>query len=304
MRIKFASSLIIPVAALIALTSSRAFADATVTSKFYTAGVGAPKSAAAGMQTVAKYQNGWMRSEQGNTVMLAGPRTTMMIDTAKKQFYAMPVDIDPMEGSTEMDMVKKMIKPIGAPKVTRGTTSKVIVGRKVQPTTVEVSLEMTIPREAMSMGGAMGGGPGGGSKSAKRVRKSAETIAAQGMKMTMTLKFVVWTCNDPDLANMHRGLPGGLEGMMSQFITPEFKQTIADIKGFPLRTEISQSIGGANPELAKQMQGMPKFTMINEVIKLDTKPLSAALFAAPKGFKQLPYEPGMGQMFGAPGGRP
>ena len=255
------------------------------------------------MQTVAKYQNGWMRSEQGGTVMLAGPRTTMIIDTAKKQFYAMPVDVDPMEGSTEMDMVRKMIKPIGAPKVTRGTTSKVIVGRKVQPTTVEVSLEMTIPREAMSMGGAMGGGASG-SKSAKRVRKSAETIAAQGMKMTMTLKFVVWTCTDPDLANMHRGLPGGLESMMSQFITPEFKQTIAGIQGFPLRTEISQTIGGANPELAKQMKGMPKFTMINEVVKLDTKPLPAALFAAPKGFKQLPYEPGMGQMFGAPGGRP
>jgi len=52
------------------------------------------------------------------------------------------------------------------------------------------------------------------------------------------------------------------------------------------------------------MQGMPKFTMINEVVKLDTKPLPAALFAAPKGFKQLPYEPGMGQMFGAPAGRP
>ena len=208
-----------------------------------------------------------------------------------------------MEGSTEMDMVRKMIKPIGAPKVTRGTTSKVIVGRKVQPTTVEVSLEMTIPREAMSMGGAMGGGASG-SKSAKRVRKSAETIAAQGMKMTMTLKFVVWTCTDPDLANMHRGLPGGLESMMSQFITPEFKQTIAGIQGFPLRTEISQTIGGANPELAKQMKGMPKFTMINEVVKLDTKPLPAALFAAPKGFKQLPYEPGMGQMFGAPGGKP
>ena len=299
MRIKFASSLIIPVAALVALTSSRAFADATVTSRFYTAGAGAPKSAAAGMQSVAKYQNGWMRSEQGNTVMLAGPRTTMIIDTAKKQFYAMPVDVDPMEGSTEMDMVKKMIKPIGAPKVIRGTTTKLFVGRKAQPTTVEVALEMTIPREAMSMGAAAGG-----SKSAKRVRKSAETIAAQGMKMTMTLKFVVWTCNDPDLVNLHKGLPGGLEGMMSQFITPEFKQTIADIKGFPLRTEISQSIAGANPELAKQMQGMPKFTMINEVVKLDTKPLSAALFAAPKGYKQLPYEPGMGQMFGAPAGRP
>jgi hypothetical protein len=303
MRIKFASSLIIPVAALSALAPSRAFADATVTSKFYTAGAGAPKSAAAGMQSVAKYQNGWMRSEQGSTVMLAGPRTTMIIDTAKKQFYAMPVDVDPMEGSTEMDMVKKMIKPIGAPKVTRGTTTKLFVGRKAQPTTVEVSLEMTIPREAMSMGGAMGGGASG-SKSAKRVRKSAETIAAQGMKMTMTLKFVVWTCTDPDLANMHRGLPGGLESMMSQFITPEFKQTIAGIQGFPLRTEISQTIGGANPELAKQMKGMPKFTMINEVVKLDTKPLPAALFAAPKGFKQLPYEPGMGQMFGAPGGKP
>jgi hypothetical protein len=303
MRSKFASSLIIPVAAIVSSIPTGAIADATVTSKFYTAGAGAPKSATAGMQTVAKYQNGWMRSEQGSTVMLAGPRTTMMIDTAKKQFYAMPVDIDPMEGSTEMDMVKKMIKPIGAPKVTRGTTTKLFVGRKAQPTTVEVALEMTIPREAMSMGGAMGGGASG-SKSAKRVRKSAETIAAQGMKMTMTLKFVVWTCNDPDLANMHRGLPGGLEGMMSQFITPEFKQTIADIKGFPLRTEISQSIGGANPELAKQMQGMPKFTMINEVIKLDSKPLPAALFAAPKGFKQLPYEPGMGQMFGAPGGKP
>jgi len=303
MRNKLASSLIIPVGAVIAMTSSRAFADATVTSRFYTAGAGAPKSAAAGMQTVAKYQNGWMRSEQGNTVMLAGPRTTMIIDTAKKQFYAMPIDVDPMEGSTEMDMVKKMIKPIGAPKVTRGTTTKLFVGRKAQPTTVEVSLEMTIPREAMSMGAAAGGA-GGGSKSAKRVRKSAETIAAQGMKMTMTLKFVVWTCSDPDLVNLHKGLPGGLEGMMSQFITPEFKQTIADIKGFPLRTEISQSIGGANPELAKQIQGMPKFTMINEVVKLDTKPLPAALFAAPKGFKQLPYEPGMGQMFGAPAGRP
>lgn len=303
MRNKLASSLIIPVGALIALTSSPAFADATVTSRFYTAGAGAPKSAAAGMQTVAKYQNGWMRSEQGNTVMLAGPRTTMIIDTAKKQFYAMPVDVDPMEGSTEMDMVKKMIKPIGAPKVTRGTTTKLIVGRKAQPTTVELALEMTIPREAMSMGAAAGGA-GGASKSAKRVRKSAETIAAQGMKMTMTLKFVVWTCSDADLVNLHKGLPGGLEGMMSQFITPEFKQTIADIKGFPLRTEISQSIGGANPELAKQMQGMPKFTMINEVVKLDTKPLPAALFAAPKGFKQLPYEPGMGQMFGAPAGRP
>ena len=135
----------------------------------------------AGMQSIAKYQNGWMRSEQGSTVMLAGPRTTMIIDTAKKQFYAMPVDVDPMEGSTEMDMVRKMIKPIGAPKVTRGTTTKLFVGRKAQPTTVEVSLEMTIPREAMSMGGAMGGGASGGSKSAKRVRKSAETIAAQGM---------------------------------------------------------------------------------------------------------------------------
>jgi hypothetical protein len=303
MRNKLASSLIIPVGAVIAMTTSRVFADATVTSRFYTAGAGAPKSAAAGMQTVAKYQNGWMRSEQGNTVMLAGPRTTMIIDTAKKQFYAMPVDVDPMEGSTEMDMVKKMIKPIGAPKVTRGTTTKLFVGRKAQPTTVEVSLEMTIPREAMSMGGAAGGA-GGGSKSAKRVRKSAETIAAQGMKMTMTLKFVVWTCSDPDLVNLHKGLPGGLEGMMSQFITPEFKQTIVDIKGFPLRTEISQSIGGANPELAKQIQAMPKFTMINEVVKLDTKPLPPALFAAPKGFKQLPYEPGMGQMFGVPAGRP
>jgi len=304
MRTTVASLLFPPMAAFIIFAPSSVFADATVTSKFYTAGAGAPKSAAAGMQTVAKYQNGWMRSEQGSTVMLAGPRTTMIIDTAKKQFYAMPVDVDPMEGSSEMDMVRKMIKPIGAPKVTRGTTTKLFVGRKAQPTTVEVSLEMTIPREAMSIGGAMGGGAGSGSKSAKRVRKSAETIAAQGMKMTMTLKFVVWTCNDPDLADMHRGLPGGLEGMMSQFITPEFKQTIADIKGFPLRTEISQSIGGANPELAKQMQGMPKFTMINEVIKLDSKPLPAALFAAPKGFKQLPYEPGMGQMFGAPGGRP
>lgn len=303
MRIKFAPALIIPFAAIVSSIPSSAIADATVTSKFYTAGAGAPKGATAGMQTVAKYQNGWMRSEQGGTVMLAGPRTTMIIDTAKKQFYAMPVDVDPMEGSTEMDMVRKMIKPIGAPKVTRGTTSKVIVGRKVQPTTVEVSLEMTIPREAMSMGGAMGGGASG-SKSAKRVRKSAETIAAQGMKMTMTLKFVVWTCTDPDLANMHRGLPGGLESMMSQFITPEFKQTIAGIQGFPLRTEISQTIGGANPELAKQMKGMPRFTMINEVVKLDTKPLPAALFAAPKGFKQLPYEPGMGQMFGAPGGKP
>ena len=303
MRIKFAPALIIPLAAIVSSIPSSAIADATVTSKFYTAGAGAPKGAMAGMQTVAKYQNGWMRSEQGGTVMLAGPRTTMIIDTAKKQFYAMPVDVDPMEGSTEMDMVRKMIKPVGAPKVTRGTTSKVIVGRKVQPTTVEVSLEMTIPREAMSMGGAMGGGASG-SKSAKRVRKSAETIAAQGMKMTMTLRFVVWTCTDPDLANMHRGLPGGLESMMSQFITPEFKQTIAGIQGFPLRTEISQTIGGANPELAKQMKGMPKFTMINEVVKLDTKPLPAALFAAPKGFKQLPYEPGMGQMFGAPGGKP
>ena len=303
MRIKFAPALIIPLAAIVSSIPTSAIADATVTSKFYTAGAGAPKGATAGMQTVAKYQNGWMRSEQGGTVMLAGPRTTMIIDTAKKQFYAMPVDVDPMEGSTEMDMVRKMIKPIGAPKVTRGTTTKVIVGRKVQPTTVEVSLEMTIPREAMSMGGAMGGGASG-SKSAKRVRKSAETIAAQGMKMTMTLKFVVWTCTDADLANMHRGLPGGLESMMSQFITPEFKQTIAGIQGFPLRTEISQTIGGANPELAKQMKGMPKFTMINEVVKLDTKPLPAALFAAPKGFKQLPYEPGMGQMFGAPGGKP
>ena len=303
MRIKFAPALIIPLAAIVSCFPSSAIADATVTSKFYTAGAGAPKGATAGMQSIAKYQNGWMRSEQGGTVMLAGPRTTMIIDTAKKQFYAMPVDVDPMEGSTEMDMVRKMIKPIGAPKVTRGTTSKVIVGRKVQPTTVEVSLEMTIPREAMSMGGAMGGGASG-SKSAKRVRKSAETIAAQGMKMTMTLKFVVWTCTDPDLANMHRGLPGGLESMMSQFITPEFKQTIAGIQGFPLRTEISQTIGGANPELAKQMKGMPKFTMINEVVKLDTKPLPAALFTAPKGFKQLPYEPGMGQMFGAPGGKP
>jgi len=255
------------------------------------------------MQQVAKYQNGWMRTEQGGMVMLAGPRTTMVIDSAKKQFYAMPADVDPMEGSTEMDMVRKMIKPIGAPKVTKGTTTKVIVGRKVQPTTVEVSLEMTIPREAMSMGSAMGGASGG-SKSAKRVRKSAETIAAQGMKMTMTLKFVVWMCNDPDLANMHRGLPGGLESMMSQFITPEFKQTIAGIQGFPMRTEISQTIGGANPELAAQMKGMPKFTMINEVVKLDTKPLPAALFAAPKGFKQLPYEPGMGNLFGAPGGKP
>ena len=299
MRIKFAPALIIPLAAIVSSIPSGAIADATVTSKFYTVGAGAPKGAMAGMQSIAKYQNGWMRSEQGSTVMLAGPRTTMIIDTAKKQFYAMPVDVDPMEGSTEMDMVKKMIKPIGAPKVTRGTTTKLFVGRKAQPTTVEVSLEMTIPREAMSMGGGASG-----SKSAKRVRKSAETIAAQGMKMTMTLKFVVWTCTDPDLANMHRGLPGGLEGMMSQFITPEFKQTIAGIQGFPLRTEISQTIGGANPELAKQMQGMPKFTMINEVVKLDTKPLPAALFAAPKGFKQLPYEPGMGQMFGAPGGKP
>ena len=303
MRIKFASALIIPLAAIVSCLPSGAIADATVTSKFYTAGAGAPKGATAGMQTIAKYQNGWMRSEQGSTVMLAGPRTTMIIDTAKKQFYAMPADVDPMEGSTEMDMVRKMIKPIGAPKVTKGTTTKVIVGRKVQPTTVEVSLEMTIPREAVSMGGAMGGAAGG-SKSAKRVRKSAETIAAQGMKMTMTLKFVVWTCTDPDLANMHRGLPGGLESMMSQFITPEFKQTIAGIQGFPMKTEISQTIGGANPELAKQMKGMPKFTMITEVVKLDTKPLPAALFAAPKGFKQLPYEPGMGQMFGAPGGRP
>ena len=303
MRIKFAPVLIIPLATIVSCIPSSAIADATVTSKFYTAGAGAPKGATAGMQSIAKYQNGWMRSEQGGTVMLAGPRTTMIIDTAKKQFYAMPVDVDPMEGSTEMDMVRKMIKPVGAPKVTRGTMTKVIVGRKVQPTTVEVSLEMTIPREAMSMGGAMGGGASG-SKSAKRVRKSAETIAAQGMKMTMTLKFVVWTCTDPDLANMHRGLPGGLESMMSQFITPEFKQTIAGIQGFPLRTEISQTIGGANPELAKQMKGMPKFTMINEVVKLDTKPLPAALFAAPKGFKQLPYEPGMGQMFGAPGGKP
>ena len=303
MRIKFAPALIIPLAAIVSCLPSGAIADATVTSKFYTAGAGAPKGATAGMQTIAKYQNGWMRSEQGSTVMLAGPRTTMIIDTAKKQFYAMPADVDPMEGSTEMDMVRKMIKPIGAPKVTKGTTTKVIVGRKVQPTTVEVSLEMTIPREAVSMGGAMGGAAGG-SKSAKRVRKSAETIAAQGMKMTMTLKFVVWTCTDPDLANMHRGLPGGLESMMSQFITPEFKQTIAGIQGFPMKTEISQTIGGANPELAKQMKGMPKFTMITEVVKLDTKPLPAALFAAPKGFKQLPYEPGMGQMFGAPGGRP
>ncbi|MEY3601418.1 MAG: hypothetical protein RL169_662 [Armatimonadota bacterium] len=303
MRIKFAPALIIPLAAIVSSIPTGAIADATVTSKFYTAGVGAPKSATTGMQTVAKYQNGWMRSEQGSTVMLAGPRTTMIIDTAKKQFYAMPADVDPMEGSTEMDMVRKMIKPVGAPKVTKGTTTKVIVGRKVQPTTVEVSLEMTIPREAVSMGGAMGGAAGG-SKSAKRVRKSAETIAAQGMKMTMTLKFVVWTCTDPDLANMHRGLPGGLESMMSQFITPEFKQTIAGIQGFPLKTEISQTIGGANPELAKQMKGMPKFTIITEVVKLDTKPLPAALFAAPKGFKQLPYEPGMGQMFGAPGGKP
>jgi hypothetical protein len=303
MRIKFAPALIIPLAAIVSSIPTGAIADATVTSKFYTAGVGAPKSATTGMQTVAKYQNGWMRSEQGSTVMLAGPRTTMIIDTAKKQFYAMPADVDPMEGSTEMDMVRKMIKPVGAPKVTKGTTTKVIVGRKVQPTTVEVSLEMTIPREAVSMGGAMGGAAGG-SKSAKRVRKSAETIAAQGMKMTMTLKFVVWTCTDPDLANMHRGLPGGLESMMSQFITPEFKQTIAGIQGFPLKTEISQTIGGANPELAKQMKGMPKFTIITEVVKLDTKPLPAALFAAPKGFKQLPYEPGMGQMFGVPGGKP
>ena len=303
MRINFAPALIIPLAAIVSSIPVGVFADATVTSKFYTAGIGAPKSATTGMRSIAKYQNGWMRTEQGSTVMLAGPRTTMIIDTAKKQFYAMPADVDPMEGSTEMDMVRKMIKPIGAPKVKKGTTTKVIVGRKVQPTTVEVSLEMTIPREAVSMGGAMGGSSGG-SKSAKRVRKSAETIAAQGMKMTLTLKFVVWTCTDPDLANMHRGLPGGLESMMSQFITPEFKQTIAGIQGFPLKTEISQTIGGANPELAKQIKEMPKFTMINEVVKLDTKPLPAALFAAPKGFKQLPYEPGMGQMFGAPGGKP
>ena len=298
------STLIAPaLLAFLTLASTSAIADATVTSKFYAAGAGAPKGTSTGMQQVAKYQNGWMRTEQGGMVMLAGPRTTMVIDSAKKQFYAMPADVDPMEGSTEMDMVRKMIKPIGAPKVTKGTTTKVIVGRKVQPTTVEVSLEMTIPREAMSMGSAMGGSAGG-SKSAKRVRKSAETIAAQGMKMTMTLKFVVWMCNDPDLANMHRGLPGGLESMMSQFITPEFKQTIAGIQGFPMRTEISQTIGGANPELAAQMKGMPKFTMINEVVKLDTKPLPAALFAAPKGFKQLPYEPGMGNLFGAPGGKP
>lgn len=92
--------------------------------------------------------------------------------------------------------------------------------------------------------------------------------------------------------------------MISQFITPEFKQTLAGIQGFPLRTEISQTIESANHELVKQMNGMPKFTMINEVIKLETKPLPAALFAAPKGFKQLPYELGMGQMFGAPGGKP
>ncbi|MFM7189181.1 MAG: hypothetical protein ACKO14_15355 [Armatimonadota bacterium] len=298
------STLIAPaLLAFLTLASTSAIADATVTSKFYAAGTGAPKGTSTGMQQVAKYQNGWMRTEQGGMVMLAGPRTTMVIDSAKKQFYAMPADVDPMEGSTEMDMVRKMIKPMGAPKVTKGTTTKVIVGRKVQPTTVEVSLEMTIPREAMSMGSAMGGSAGG-SKSAKRVRKSAETIAAQGMKMTLTLKFVVWMCNDPDLANMHRGLPGGLESMMSQFITPEFKQTIAGIQGFPMKTEISQTIGGANPELAAQMKGMPKFTMINEVVKLDTKPLPAALFAAPKGFKQLPYEPGMGNLFGAPGAKP
>ena len=45
MRIKFAPALIIPLAAIVSSIPSGAIADATVTSKFYTAGAGAPSIA-------------------------------------------------------------------------------------------------------------------------------------------------------------------------------------------------------------------------------------------------------------------
>lgn len=266
---------------LIALSCSAAHADVTVTSKVVTQVMGREQKTDA--LTITQYKGDWMRTVTGQTIVLSNPKTTLFVDIAKKVFYGVQKDTAPIK-STEMDIFKSAILADGPPVVVAGREVRMIAGRKTYPTTISLRVKLSFPS---GLGQMMRREE---KPKAKEGTRGAQAVPpAGGEGFGMTIKLTVWTTMDADLSKLAVLGSATVDSAVLTLVTPEFKTALQRIKGFPMRSDLSQSMG-------KQSPGGESLHIIREVVKVDVRPLSAALFLPPKGFKQVPNEGSSGAM--------
>lgn len=266
---------------LITLLCFSAHADVTVTSKVVTQVMGREQKT--DVLTMTQYKGDWMRTVTGQTIVLSNPKTTLFVDMAKKVFYGVPKDTAPID-STEMDIFKSAIVADGPPVVVAGREVRMIAGRKTYPTTISLRLKLSIPS---GLGQMMR--PKEKPKPKEGIRGAQAVPPGGGEGFGMTIKLTVWTTMDADLSKLSGLGSATVDSAALTLVTPEFKTALQRIKGFPMRSDLSQS-------MAMQSPGGESLHIIREVVKIDVRPLSAALFLPPKGFKQVPNEGSSGAM--------
>jgi len=254
-----------------------ALADATVVSETRMEGAsalptvgGAPTSGGSKVaKATVRYKGGAMRTETEDGAMIVTPERMIFIDEAARKWSATSASKASSAANPLLGMID--FKTEAAVRAT-GKMSTVL-GRPAKQWLVDAVIRIKMP----DLSGLMGGGASGGGGKPKAPAASTSVVR---------VRTEVWATEAVDVGGNVAFLGGAGGAPGSDFLKPMLEKMRA-IRGLPLRVVMTQTLEGG---FFGKMAGKP-IRVRTEVVSIDERPLSADLFAPPKGYKQVPYVP-------------
>ncbi len=216
---------------------------------------GAPKT-----PTVTMYYKGnRTRTESGGRVTIFDGQRMLMLNPEKKTYQIIPKDaaskaVNPMLAMMDIK-ADVSVKPTGK--------TQTIQGKKAQQYLMTMTIKLGMKNTA--------------AKDAPKAAKDAPKGDVPQIP-PITSKTELWTAEFPGLtlsgAAMSQAMPAGAASMP---FVKDMTEKMKSVKGIPLQTTMTQDMMG------QQMTVTMKTTTLSEA------PLPDSLFAAPTGYKQVPY---------------
>jgi hypothetical protein len=240
-------------------------------------------------ETITYIKGNSLRTEVAGRITITDGTRTYLINSDKKTYSVVankklesPASNPMMEQFTQMVDVKMDVS------VKPGGKTRTILGKPAKNYLYTMTMRMNFK-------------PGSGPKNATgKGQMRMPIIQSQGETWTTD------TISVPSSASGSLGIGAmfqrlGMFGSSAKTATANFQK----IKGFALESSMTQKMVGGNMPGMTGAGANRNMTLKMNVANLKTDPLDAALFAPPKGFKQVPYEPptmpGMAGMGGGGG---
>lgn len=231
-----------------------------------------------GMTVTMYYKGNKSRVEAGERVTIFDGQRTLLLNAKAKTYQVLPKDLATSAANPMMAMMDikadVSVKPTGK--------TQTIQGKKASQYVMNMTMQLGMKPGAMKAMQAQAGSGADKGASPKEMPKIPP----------ITSKIELWTVEfagiTPSSSAMSRQGIGA--GMANMPFMKDMTEKMKSIKGIPLLTTTSQDVMG------RHMETTMKTTALSEA------PLPESLFAAPAGFKQVPYEaPSM--MMGMPGAK-